>query len=477
MDELNKNNSQQDDFDALLEKITKKTNSNKKSVDEPQKSSVEFEDFKAEEPEKISKPSSKFEVNISNEELMSISDFENDNYEVESNNEYSDDVYGDDSPTRRIDIEDVKKEIQKEKKQKNKQSILYALGVILVSVLLSVVIINSAIDIFGLSKPNTEYVFSLTQEGNVSEVAKLLQKQGIINSSGLFKFYTSLRYDVDTFKDGEYFLNSNMSYDQIIIALAKGDSNVETVTVTIPEGYNINQVARLLEENGVCDARAFRAACKEEYGFSFEDEIADEGTFYRLEGFIFPNTHEFYVGEAPKSVVKRFLRDFQKNVMTPKLTERMQEMGMTLNETIALASIIQKEASEIEDMYKVSSVFHNRLKDDHIFPKLQSDVTYYYAYDEILPYMDIKNQSILDAYNTYECIGVPVGAITNPGLDAIKAALYPDETSYYYFVGVTIESNNGSYEKFYFASTMSAHENNIYRASKEGSAHGTTTKP
>lgn len=475
MDDLNKNNSQ-NEFDELLKKITAETNSKRVTADVQKPSTTEFEDFKPEEPEKISKSNTKFEVNISNEELLSIPDIDVDEFEGSDSDDFSDNYYGDNSPTRRIDIADVKKEIQKEKSAKTSRSIVYALCVILVSVLLSVVIINSARDIFGLAKPDTEYLVNVEQETKVSQIAKLLKKTGVINSAGMFKFYANLRYDVDSFKDGEYFLNSKMSYDEIIIALAKGNNEVQTVTVTIPEGYNINQVAELLEENGVCNANAFREACKETYGFAFEEGIPNDSTFYRLEGYIFPNTHEFYVGEAPKSVVKRFLRDFQTNVMTPKLTERMEEMGMTLHETLALASIIQKEASELDDMYVVSSIFHNRLKDDHIFPKLQSDVTYYYAQDEILPYMDIKNQAMLDAYNTYECNGLPAGAITNPGIDAIKAALYPDETSYYYFVGVTIESNGSSYEKFYFASTMSAHENNIYRASKEGKAHGTSTQ-
>ena len=480
MDNFNKNNSQQDDFEALLKRITEETNSGKKNEFSKETaeslSTPSFDD----EPEKLSKPTEKFQLNISNEEFMSIPDtlpetYEHDDFE----GEYSQKSYSDEAPTRAIDLEDVKKEIirenRKERKALTKSSIIYVLCVVAVSVLLSTGIIVGASDIFALNKSDNEYVLNLSDNTGVSYVAKQLKKLGVIESSGIFNFYTAIRYDVDAFKTGEYILNSNMSYDEIIIKLAKGVGNYETVTVTIPEGYNINQIAKLLEENGVCSASAFRNACKETYGFEFEENISDS-TFYRLEGYIFPNTHEFYVGENPESVVKRFLRDFQQNVMISKYTERMQEMGMTLHETLTLASIIQKEASTLEDMYKVSSVFHNRLKDDHIFPKLQSDVTYYYAHDEVLDYMDIKDEKIANGYNTYECDGLPVGAITNPGIDAIRAALYPDETNYYYFVGVTIETDTSSYEKFYFASTMSAHENNIYRASKEGNAHGTTTQ-
>ncbi len=480
MDNFNKSNSQQDDFEALLKKITEETNSGKKQNLIEQELKDSKENVFAEEPEKLSKPTEKFQINIANEELMSIPDIQSDNDDYDDyQNDYSHQTYSGEEPTKAIDLKDVKKQIQrenqKEKKAMTNSAIVYVLGVIAVSILLSVGIIVSASDIFALNKADNEYVLNVSEKTRVSDVSKQLKKLGVIESSGVFNFYTAIRYDVDNFKTGEYILNSNMSYDEIIIKLAKGTGNYETVTVTIPEGYNINQVADLLQENGVCNAKAFREACKKTYGFEFEEDIP-ENTFYRLEGYIFPNTHEFYVGENPESVVKRFLRDFQQNVMISKYTERMEEMGMTLHETLALASVIQKEASTLEDMYKVSSVFHNRLKDDHIFPKLQSDVTYYYAYDEILDYMDIKDEKLANGYNTYECDGLPVGAITNPGIDAIRAALYPDETNYYYFVGVTINSDKGAYEKFYFASTMSAHEYNIYIASKEGNAHGTTTQ-
>ncbi len=480
MDNFNKNNPPQDDFEALLKKITEQTNSSKKNNEDFEEPVNESDEISFEQPEKLSKPSAKFQVNISNEELMSFPDIhsQGEDYNDLENN-YSHQSYNDEEPTKQIDIEDVKREIKrensKEKKVMTNKAIVYVLSVVAVSIVLAVGIITSASDIFALNKADNEYVLSIAEDTRVGVISKQLKKLGVIESSGMFNFYTALRYDVDKFKSGEYVLNSNMSYDELIIQLAKGTGNYETVTVTIPEGYNINQVAKLLEENGVCSAAAFRNACKESYGFEFEEDIP-ENTFYRLEGYIFPNTHEFYVGEKPESVVKRFLRDFQQNVMISKYTERMEEMGMTLHETLTLASVIQKEASTLEDMYKVSSVFHNRLKDDHIFPKLQSDVTYYYAYDEVLDYMDIKDEKIAKGYDTYECEGLPIGAITNPGIDAIRAALYPDETNYYYFVGVTIESDKSSYEKFYFASTMSAHEYNIYLASKEGNAHGTTTQ-
>ncbi len=479
MDDMNKNTPQQDDFEALLKKITEETN-NIKITQEESFQLVQESDSSFDEPEKVSKPAEKFQVNISNEELMSIPDTVNDledSYIYEE--DYTSRSFSDDAPTKAINLDDVKKEIQrenkKEKKAKTSSAIIYILCVVLVSVLASLFIITSARDIFGLAKPNNEYTLNVSNDTKVSDVSKQLKKIGVISLSGMFDFYTSLRYDVENFKSGEYVLNSNMSYDEIIIKLAKGTGTYETVKVTIPEGYNVNQVAKLLEENGVCSAKAFREACKKTYGFEFEEGISDK-TYYHLEGYIFPNTHEFYVGEKPESVVKRFLRDFQQNVMISKYTERMEEMGMTLNETLALASVIQKEASTLEDMYKVSSVFHNRLKDNHIFPKLQSDVTYYYAQDEVLAYMDIKDEVLANGYNTYDCDGLPVGAITNPGIDAIRAALYPDETNYYYFVGVTVGEGENEREKFYFASTMSAHEYNIYLASKEGNAHGTTTQ-
>lgn len=475
MDNSNdKNNPSNINFEELLKKIeTEQANKNNdpKPVQDatipPEQDTDDADTPKRREDFKINIKDDDFDSESENElDFVSIEKFE----PIKVPQEYPEE--GNEFATRNIDLE---KELHTQggtgERTKTLYSLIYVAGVLIASVLLSVFIINTSRDVFGIAKPDQEYEINVGSETTLSRIAKSLDKAGIIEHASTFKLYAGIRYDEQTVPSGKYILNSKMSYDELILNLINSGDDAETVTVSIPEGLNIVEVAALLEENKVCRAKDFIAAARESYGFEFENEIVDSDlVFCRLEGYIFPNTHEFYVGEDPKSVVKRFLRDFQKNVMTAQLTERMKEMGMSLHETIVLASMIQEEASKLDDMYKVSSVFHNRLRDNHDFTKLQSDVTYFYAYNTVGENMEIKNQAVIDAYNTYECEGLPVGAITNPGIEAIKAALYPDDTSYYYFV----TDVNGD---FYYASTLRGHQNNIAKAAKVGNTvHGTGTQ-
>ena len=472
MDNSNgQNNRPNIDFEELLKKIEAEQKTQKLQSHSEKKE--EASPIQEEEEIVVPKRRDDFVINIKDDDFSEQSDEEFVRVEKFTSAKVTPakpDMATDEFATRNIDLE---RELQQQNPQKSGtlSSFIYVVGVMLVSVFLSVFIINAARDVFGIAKADQEYAINIGSQTTVSKIAKSLAKAGIIEHSSTFKLYAGIRYDDETVEEGNYILNSKMSYDELILTLITNDEEAETVTVAIPEGLNIVEVANLLQENKVCKAADFIAAAKESYGFEFEDEIPEnELVFCRLEGYIFPNTHEFYVGEDPKSVVKRFLRDFQQKVMTSQLTERMKEMGMTLHETMVLASMIQEEASYLEDMYKVSSVFHNRLRDTYDFTKLQSDVTYFYAYDTIANNLEKKNQAMLDAYNTYECEGLPVGCITNPGIEAIKAALYPDETSYYYFV----TDVNGD---FYYASTLRGHQNNIAKAEKVGNTvHGTTTK-
>ena len=153
----------------------------------------------------------------------------------------------------------------------------------------------------------------------------------------------------------------------------------------------------------------------------------------------------------------------------------MMDLNLSLDEAITLASIIQKEAGGVngpDEMRRVSAVFHNRLDLKEEYPKLQSDVTRDYATKYIIPFHDMRNQPMYDAYNTYVCDGLPVGPICNPGLDAIEAALYPTDVPYYFFV-TDVE------EHFYYAETLQKHYENIRLASAvegEGEIHGTNTE-
>lgn len=231
-----------------------------------------------------------------------------------------------------------------------------------------------------------------------------------------------------------------------------------TVKITFPEGFTAVQIADRLEENGVCTAddfiRQVQSPGEMTADFPFIAEINNPAQRpYLLEGFIFPDTYEFYRGENAESVLKRFLKNTSAKLSDEYLV-RAEQLGYTIDEIITLASIIQKEAGMKEEMGKVSSVLHNRLESPS-YGKLQCDVTVNYINDYVTGsgYLSSAETDYAALYNTYKCSGLPAGAICNPGLDAIEAALYPEETDYFFFV--TDQENN-----YYYASTYAEHREN-----------------
>lgn len=225
------------------------------------------------------------------------------------------------------------------------------------------------------------------------------------------------------------------------------------ITVTFPEGYTIYQMGMLLQEKGVCSKDDFyRAANSPVEGI----EIANpEERAFLLEGYLFPDTYEFYLNEDPKSVIGRFIDNYNKKI-TPEIKQKAADLGYTMDEMLALASIIQKECDfDIEECKNVSSVFHNRLKNSRE-TYLGSDVTYFYL-KNMADYLggsdSEKFDFLLTKYYTYNKYrkGLPAGAICNPGIKAITAAVEPADTDYYYFL------TDETATEFYYAETYSQH--------------------
>lgn len=235
-----------------------------------------------------------------------------------------------------------------------------------------------------------------------------------------------------------------------------------TVTVTFPEGFTVVDIAKRLAENNVCSETEFLEICNQPYE-GIEIDNADE-RIYLLEGYIFPDTYEFYFNSDPKTVLDKFIDNYNKKVTT-EIKAKAQALGYTIDEMLTLASIIQKECDkDIAECAAVSSVFHNRLKSPS-FPLLQSDVTTFYITQKLgeqLGYqkdvrLDNQNDTVkkyMDLYSTYYCRGLPTGPICNPGRKAIEAAVNPADTDYYYFL------TDPTGEDFYYASTLSQHQKN-----------------
>ncbi|MCQ2476048.1 MAG: endolytic transglycosylase MltG [Clostridia bacterium] len=231
-----------------------------------------------------------------------------------------------------------------------------------------------------------------------------------------------------------------------------------TVRVMFPEGSTVCQIAELLEKNGVCSAADFMAlsndaALASEYGIVIENP---QNRAFLLEGYLYPDTYDFYVGESAEKAIRRFLKNAQSK-FDDEFRAECEKAGMTVDEVITLASIIQEEAGDPAEMSKVSSVLHNRLNSKK-FKSLQCDVTIFYLEGSVRPNVsEEKFDELRELYNTYKCKGLPEGPITNVGSEALNAALNPVESDWYYFV----TDDAGEY---HYAETWEEHQENCENA-------------
>lgn len=343
-------------------------------------------------------------------------------------------------------------------------TIVWVSAVLVVSVFIASFALSSINDLVGFSKESKEVEIVIPEGYSLSEIAELLKEKGIIDEPFTFEVYARVKNMETKLAPGKYVLNSNLGYDQIFQALKVKEAAKDVVTVNFYEGMTVREIAARLEENGVCGYDEFMEAVNTEtFEYEFESLMGkSENIYIKWEGYLFPDTYEFYINSTPRSVIVKFVDNFN-NKFTSEYYQRMQELGMTLDEVITLASVIQSEAAYMSDMKIVSSVFHNRLAPGSGLPYLQSDVTYFYYTENIEPFVEDEelSETYLYSYYTYTDYkaGLPVGPICNPGLNAIKAALYPDDTNYYYFV-TDLEGN------FYFAKTLAEHEANIIKAGR-----------
>lgn len=331
--------------------------------------------------------------------------------------------------------------------------------IIVISVLLSVTIISVGKDMIGVEGTKTLVPFTIPEGATTAEIAEDLHEAGIIEYPKAFVLFSRLSKADASYVAGEHEVSSIMAYEAIIDELTGVEvKDRVTVDVMFPEGTTVYAAAKKLEEANVCDAQKFVYYFNQaNYGYKFEQYLpttASKLKFCKMEGYLFPDTYTFYEEMDPSEVCLKIYKNFNVK-MTDTYYARMQELDITLDEMITLASIVQAEAANKKDMKNVASVFWNRMKNPAEFAnKLQSDPTRKYVEQTIKPNIDLADQTIYDAYDTYVCTGLPAGAIGNPGIDAIEAVLYPSDTNYYYFyanveTGVT-----------YFATTLEEHYQN-----------------
>ncbi len=353
---------------------------------------------------------------------------------------------------------------RKKRRKKTHGRLIFALImvtlVISVSVLGAVAVITVAKEILGLDRSDTEFSVEIPNDSGTEAIANLLTEEGIITNPTLFRVVSKVKGADGTYIAGVHKLKPNMTYGDVIEALQEEAINPrEFVEITFPEGIRLIDAAAKLEEAGVCSASDFiRTFNSTTFGFDFEKQVkASAKKFYKMEGYFFPDTYQFYLEEDPKNVVKKVFKNYE-NKVTPNHYGRMNDIDMTLEEVMTLASIVQAEAAYSSDMKMVASVFLNRLNNPDTFPLLQSDPTTNYAEEVIAPNMEVYSQSICDAYDTYKGGGLPPGPICNPGIEAIEAVLYPRETDYFFFCS-DLETG-----EFFYAETLEEHEANLIAA-------------
>lgn len=335
--------------------------------------------------------------------------------------------------------------------------ILFAVSIIGISVFTAFEIIDVAKDIFALHDENDKVTINIPQDSGMFEIGQILEDSGVVVSKYAFQAYHRFLCDSIALNYGSFELTTNMSYLNVVRSLAAYTKTDQEVTIMFREGSSIMDIALQLEENNVCTKEAFIEALQ---NIEFENMLVNEidyndMVFYELEGYLFPDTYNFYINDNPTSVINKMVKNFDARVSTDIL-EQIEESGYTLNEVITVASIVQKEAGNYAEMRNVAAVYLNRLNSAD-FPRLQADPTIHYA-NAINEELETSDQSQLDAYNTYVCLSLPAGPICNPGLDAIKAVLDPTKSEYYYFCTDSITS------EFYYATTYEEHIVNVEKA-------------
>jgi len=251
-----------------------------------------------------------------------------------------------------------------------------------------------------------------------------------------------------------------MDYRALILGMRStgGNMKAETVKVTIPEGYTVEQIIKLLAKNGVASEEDLMEAAKTaDFNYSFIDNNSEEIT--RLEGYLFPDTYEFYVNtKKPSDALNKLISTFNSRVeaLDQELLDQAKAKGYDLKKIVVMASLIEKE-TDGSDHAKIASVIYNRLNDDGshgTYKMLQIDAALLYALPDGTTSLTNADKEMDSPYNLYKYQGLPPTAIANPGLASIKAALQPEDTGYYYYA-------LGKDGKHHYSSTLQEHNNFI----------------
>jgi len=302
---------------------------------------------------------------------------------------------------------------------------------------------------------------------STAHIASILQEEGLIKNSFLFRLISKYKGYDGQLQAGLYQLSSNMSMDEILLELQKGVLPAEGIRFTIPEGFTIEQIGERLEEQGLVKKEDFLEICRvyEKDGVNPLSQILGNipsQVYYRLEGYLFPDTYEVCRDVSAEKIVDLMFSRFLE-VFNEEYRLRAEEMGFGIHQIVTIASLIEKEAVLPEERPLIAAVFHNRLNSEAL-PYLQSCATVQYILGETKPVLTYQDLEIDSPFNTYLYPDLPPGPIASPGLQALRAALYPADVDYLYFVSK--EDGSGSH---YFSRTLPEH--NKYKKLAQQNRH------
>lgn len=353
-------------------------------------------------------------------------------------------------------IKAIKKEKHAKKRSKSRKKLIKTLVWILVIVFLSVGIASAVIigtgEYLGIGPGRGKDVVVEIEKGmSTKQIAAQLKKSGAINSEIAFRLYSKVKGLDSKFSYGVYTFNNEKGYEDLAEMLMKEGAKADSVSVMIPEMSTIDDMAKILEEKGVCTAEDFKNEVNYgEFNNSFIEDLPTEKVYYRFEGYLFPDTYDFYCydSKACAHLAVQKMLDKMEEEFDSKNIEKAKSMGYSIHEILTMASIVELEAgSSPNEMANVAQVFYNRLASSD-FSTLGSSPTRKYPYGN-------------GRYNTYECVGLPVGPLCAPSHKSIEAALNPNtEQKATYFV--TDKNMN-----FYYNTSLSAHNATIAKLQRE----------
>ncbi len=308
---------------------------------------------------------------------------------------------------------------------------------------------------------NTPIEVTIPKAASLTTIAQILYDNNVIRDKNVFKLYTDFSDMSYKLRAGTYELSKNMTFDDIIYTLMKGEPASPVTDITLTEGMTVETMAQTLVDKGIYkNDSKFLSLCKDGTDFSSYPFIADlidkeDGRPYVLEGYLFPDTYEIYADATPDDIIRKLLDRFDV-IMTLEYEDRAETLGMTIDEVVTLASIIEWEALP-KDYSKVSAVFFNRLSDD---TPLGSCATMRYVTGEKKFVYTAEELEIDSPFNTYKYAGLPIGPVSNPGKKAIESALFPDEEymeqGFEYFCTADPETGDLA-----FAKTLDEHNDNV----------------